>query len=352
VIKRKKYCEEDALMKPKAQRQYTYVILFFVIAAVLFSQNYIYQQYQAYQADLSKTKVAEELQAAGTNAYNYVQLLASAEYDGRAPGTQGNRLAAQYIADQFRQIGLKPAGDGGSYFQTIRSPEFTLVLVGDRWMPRLTRGMFLTVPSANVLGYLPSPDATYPGDTIIISCHLDHLGQQGDHYFPGANDNASGVGVMIEVAKILASRQQRPKCNLLFAAWTSEEEGLYGSRWFTEHSPIGGIRAVVNMDSLGNGDPRRFRIWTQSPDSPLIAPITEAAATLGFGVDTEVLTNASGYTGDHRSFAEVGVPAVTLVSPTWLVDNHSVQDTPAIVSPVKLSNAVKLVLATIDKLAY
>ena len=340
-------------MKPNAQGQYSYLIILFVIAIILLCQNYLYQRYQSYTKKTAVKAVVEDTRQSGEYAYNHVRVLASPEYEGRAPGTEGNRLAAQYIAGQFQKIGLSPAGDKGTYFQQIRSPEFSLVEVGVRWMPRLTRGMFLTVPSDNVLGYLASPDtAAYPDNTIVISAHLDHLGQQGAHYFPGANDNASGVGVMIEVARILASRQQKPKCNLLFASWTSEEEGLYGSRWFTEKVPIQGIKAVINMDSIGNGDPGKFRIWTQSPDNPLIAPIKEEAAALGLSIDTEVLTNASGYTGDHRSFAEVGIPAVTLVSPTWLVDNHSIQDTPAIVNPEKLDNAVKLVLATIDRLAY
>jgi hypothetical protein len=335
-------------MKPAIRGRYSYLIILFVIAITLLCQNYLYQLYQTYD----KKPDPVETNQSGEYAYNHVRMLAAPEYDGRAPGTKGNQLAAEYIAGQFQAIGLKPAGNQGSYFQTIKSPEFSLVLSGLRWVPRLTDGLFLTVPSDNVLGYLASGGAPFPADTIIVSAHFDHLGQQGDQYFPGANDNASGVGVMLEVARILASRQQQPKCNILFAAWTSEEEGLYGSRWFTENTPTSGIKAVINLDTVGNGDVHAFMIWTQSQDNPLIGVIKDIGAQQGLRISTEVLGSSPPHTSDHRSFAEIGIPAVTLLTPNWLDKNHSVQDTPAIVNPVKLGNAVRLILAAVDKLAY
>ncbi len=335
-------------MKSKTRERYSYLIILFIIAATLFCQNYLYQRYQSYD---KKADVVDDTRESGEYAYNHVRVLASPEYEGRAPGTKGNQLAAQYIAGQFQSIGLKPAGSQGTYFQTIKSPEFSLILVGNRWVPRLTGGMFLTVPSDNVLGYLASGGAPFPADTIIISAHYDHLGKFGDTYFPGANDNASGIGVMLEAARILANRQQQPKFNILFAAWTSEEEGLYGSRWFTENSPTSGIKAVINLDTVGNGDIRAFRIWTQTPDNPLAGIIKDVGTQQGLSIDTDVLGNSPPHTSDQRSFAEVGIPAVTLLTPDWLDKNHTVQDTPAIVNPAKLGNAVKLVLAVIDRLA-
>jgi hypothetical protein len=337
-------------MKSDTQGRYSYLIIIFVIATVLLCQNYLYQLYQAYD---QKLDAIEDTRDSGEYAYSHVRLLASPAYEGRAPGTKGGQLAAQYIAGLFQGMGLKPAGDQGTYFQTIRSPEFSLILVGKRWVPRLTQGIFLTVPSDNVLGYLASGGAApYPADTIIVSAHYDHLGEQGASYFPGANDNASGIGVMLEVARILANRQQQPKCNILFAAWTSEEEGLYGSRWFTEKTPTKGISAVLNMDTVGNGDVRAFQIWTQSQTNPLVGIIKDEGAKQGLNINTEVLGNPSPHTSDHRSFAEIGIPAVTLLTPDWLAGNHTVQDTPAIVNPDKLDNAVKLVTAVIDRLAY
>ena len=316
-------------MKPISPK-YSYFIIFFIIVVALFCQDYLYQQYQ-YFKKIADRKI-EESQQPGKNAYSDVCILASPKYGGRAPGTEGNRLAAQYIAGQFQKIGLKPAGDQGTYFQSIKSPEFSLIEVGNRWVPRLSGDIFSPVSSDNVLGYIPSGNAQFPADTIIVSAHYDHLGKLGNNYFPGANDNASGIGCLLEVARILASRQQQPNCNILFAAWTAEEEGLYGSRGFTEKSPTGGIKDVINMDTVGNGDVRAFMIWTQSADNPLVGIIKDQGARQGFNISTEVLGNPSPHTSDHRTFAEIGIPAVTLLTPNWLDKNHSVQDTPAIVN--------------------
>lgn len=219
-------------------------------------------------------------------------------------------------------------------------------------MPRLSRGIFLTVPSDNVLGYLASQSSSYPDNTVIISAHYDHLGKSGDNYFPGANDNASGIGVVLEVARILAGRQQQPKTNILFAAWTSEEEGLYGSRAFTIKNHVGGVKAVINLDTVGNGDIHEFRIWTQGQDNPLVFIIQDEGAKQGLKIDTENLAFNSRHTSDHKVFAEIGIPAVTLLTPAWLDRSHTVQDTPAIVKPAKLKNAIRLVIAVVDKLAY
>ncbi len=335
-------------MKPISPK-YSYLIILFVIAGALLCQD-LYQQYQ-YFKKIADRKV-EESQQPGQNAYSDVCVLASPEYEGRAPGTAGNRLAAQYIAGQFQKLGLRPAGDQGTYLQAITSPGFSLIEQGNRWIPKLSRDIFAPVASDNVLGYLAAGNAQFPADTIIVSAHYDHLGRLGDHCFPGANDNASGIGAMLEAARILASRQQQPKFNILFAAWTSEEEGFHGSRSFIEKSPTGGIKAVINMDTIGNGDVRAFRIWTQTPDNPLVGIIKDEGAKRGLNIGTEVLGNHSPHTSDHRTFAGIGIPAVTLLTPNWLDKNHSVQDTPAIVKPEKLNNAIKLLVAVVDRTAY
>ena len=88
----------------------------------------------------------------------------------------------------------------------------------------------------------------------------------------------------------------------------------------------------------------------RAQDNPLVGMIKDVGAKQGLSIDTEVLGNAPPHTSDQRSFTEVGIPAVTLLTPDWLDKNHTVQDTPAIVNPVKLGNAVRLVIAVIDRL--
>jgi aminopeptidase YwaD len=334
-------------MKRKNTGKYPQLLVIFLIVASLLSLQYLNQKDQS-----TPEKKIVDTDGSGNDAYSHVHALAAPEYAGRAPGTRGCELAAQYIAGQFQEMGLKPAGDQGTYFQAVRSPGFSLVKEGKRWVPLLSKGVSATVSSDNVLAYIASPNAAYPHNTIIISAHYDHLGEDGGSYFPGANDNASGIGVMLEVARILASRQQQPDSNILFAAWTYEEEGLYGSSGFAAKIATGDVKVVINLDTVGNGDARDYRVWIQDQGSSLLSIIKVEGARQGLRIDTEVPDSDSRHTSDHRSFAERGIPAVTLLTPEWLDRNHTIQDTPDLVSPEKLGNAIRLVCAVIDRLAY
>jgi Zn-dependent M28 family amino/carboxypeptidase len=92
---------------------------------------------------------------------------------------------------------------------------------------------------------------------IVVSAHYDHLGMLGASvYFPGANDNASGVSMMLELAKHYAKPENKPRYSMLFIAFSAEEAGIAGSRYFTENPLINlsQIRFLLNMDILGTGD--------------------------------------------------------------------------------------------------
>ncbi|MEM8486315.1 MAG: M28 family peptidase [Bacteroidota bacterium] len=106
--------------------------------------------------------------------------------------------------------------------------------------------------SSNVIGYIPG--TTTPEEYYFISAHYDHMGQLGpDHYFPGANDNASGVALTLALA---AYFQQKPlKRSLVFVGFSGEEEGLIGSRYFVDNPPLPleSIRFLVNLDMVASG---------------------------------------------------------------------------------------------------
>lgn len=109
--------------------------------------------------------------------------------------------------------------------------------------------------SQNVMGMVRG--SQYPDSFIVFTAHYDHLGRMGrDVYFPGANDNASGVAMLLSLAKHYAQPENKPKCSILFLAFTAEEVGLLGSRYFAENPvvPLKNIRFLVNMDILGTGD--------------------------------------------------------------------------------------------------
>lgn len=109
--------------------------------------------------------------------------------------------------------------------------------------------------SQNVLGYVSG--SQYPDSFLVFTAHYDHLGQMGkDVFFPGANDNASGVAMLLSLARYYSQPEHKPHCSVVFIAFGAEEVGLLGSHFFTEHPmfPLKSIRFLVNMDILGTGD--------------------------------------------------------------------------------------------------
>ncbi len=177
---------------------------------------------------------------------NHVNFLASDALEGRLTGTRGEQLATQYVANIFKQLGLKPAGDNGTYFQSF-------IFSGS------------TRHGRNVLARL-DPDVPSTG-MIILSAHIDHLGL-GDksnslgsigRIYAGADDNASGVAAMLEVARAFSTLKSQGKFagnkSILFAAWSGEEFGILGSTHFVR-SYSGEkklpIRVVINLDMVGH----------------------------------------------------------------------------------------------------
>src|SRR5262249_53701913 len=147
----------------------------------------------------------------------HVVTLTAPEYGGRRG--EGGRKAAEYLAGQFRALGLSPLFQG-SYFQTIPGREGQAE--GGR----------------NVGAAIRGTDPKLRDEWAIVSAHYDHLGVRGDLLYPGADDNASGVAMMLEVARSFAEGAERPRRGVMFVGFDLEEVGLFGSRYFAEHPPV------------------------------------------------------------------------------------------------------------------
>jgi Zn-dependent M28 family amino/carboxypeptidase len=175
------------------------------------------------------------------------------------------------------------------------------------------------VTSDNVAGVLPGSDPALRDEYIVLSAHLDHLGIggaiNGDRIYNGAMDNASGVASLIETARGLAERPQRPKRSVLFVAVTAEEKGLLGSRYFANHPtvPARAIVANVNMDMFLPLFPMKAVMVFGLDESDLGATVRRVATSMGFTVqgDPEPLRNRF-IRSDQYSFIRRGVPALAL----------------------------------------
>lgn len=109
----------------------------------------------------------------------------------------------------------------------------------------------------NVVALLPGSDPLLREEYLVIGGHMDHCGLGRDgHIYAGADDNASGTAVVMELARLFAARPERPKRSLLFVAFGGEEQGLRGSRYFAHNLPVpaGQIAAMINFDMEGSGD--------------------------------------------------------------------------------------------------
>ncbi|MCA9421140.1 MAG: M28 family peptidase, partial [Nitrospira sp.] len=108
----------------------------------------------------------------------------------------------------------------------------------------------------NVIGMLPGRDQELGKELILIGAHRDHFGQQAGLLFPGADDNASGTSVMLELTRMLSQSATSPKRTVLFASFDGEERGLLGSMLYVSHPafPLDRTVAMINLDHLGAGN--------------------------------------------------------------------------------------------------
>jgi Zn-dependent M28 family amino/carboxypeptidase len=216
----------------------------------------------------------------------HVYQLAADSMGGRAAGSRGNFMATEYIAGVFRRLGLQPGGEGGSYFQDV--PE--------------AAGEYA---ARNVIAILPGSDPALRGQYVLVGAHNDHVGLVPDRPFDhdalraynrvmrpqgandrpgeptpaqqaridsliaharsirppradsvmnGADDDASGTAVLLEIAERFASAPP-PRRSIIFISHAAEEGGLLGSRYFTDNPtvPLDSVVAAHNMDMVGNG---------------------------------------------------------------------------------------------------
>ena len=187
------------------------------------------------QTSNSKTTVSEK------SIRSYMNALASDEMRGRGSATADELGAAKYIASQMKLLKIAPAGDSGDYLQTVKFQR----------RQRDPNAAPIEAVTTNVIGILRGSDPKLSKETILLSAHLDHLGVRanmpGDNIFNGADDDASGVTAVLELAEALA-KGEKPKRTVVFALFGSEEIGGYGARYFQEHPPVPIESFVANLE--------------------------------------------------------------------------------------------------------
>ncbi|WMJ07569.1 M20/M25/M40 family metallo-hydrolase [Nitrosomonas sp. sh817] len=244
--------------------------------------------------------------------------LAHESYKGRELGTPELDEAATYIAKQFQQIGLLPGGDSGSFFQTWQQD------VG------LPKG---NITLRNVVGILPGTNPQLAGQSLVIGAHYDHLGtgwpdvraaHQGKIHH-GADDNASGIAVMLELARQIVPKWQ-PERTVIFVAFTGEEANLLGSQHYVRSSekfPVAKIIAMLNLDTVGRLENNPVTVFGTGTARELVHIFRGASFVTGIPVNAVQDDFGS---SDQAAFIQAGIPAIQLFASAH-EDYHAPGDT-------------------------
>ena len=268
------------------------------------------------------TAVSESPQSPKDQFRADITYLASEELEGRKTGTQGEQLAAAYIAERFEKLGLEPAGDHGTFYQQFEGVELPHPHAEESEGTRLT--------GINVIGFIDN-GAPY---TVVIGAHYDHLGFGGRTSLdrsdtaaihPGADDNASGVAMVLYLADRLLHAHQGN--NYLFIAFSGEEKGLWGSGYWTKNPTtveIEQLNYMLNFDMIGRLNEERKLSINGTGTSPIWERRLERANRANLNL---VFTQSGIGGSDHTSFYLSEVPAIHFFTGTH-EDYHRPSDTP------------------------
>jgi hypothetical protein len=236
-----------------------------------------------------------------------VSYLASDELQGRETGTAAEKEAADYIKSKFESLGLEPRGEVGFFQDFTYTPK-----ANPHQAPSEQNKDYKPVTGRNVIGYVNN-GAEY---TIIIGAHYDHLGMggEGSRYkgepaiHNGADDNASGVAVLLELAKRLRNSEQRH--NYLIMAFSGEEKGLWGSNHYMKHPTIdtSKVSYMMNFDMVGRlSDSQKLAIYGTGTSPSFDSVLNAANEPTKF----HMVKKESGVgPSDHTSFYLKGYPVL------------------------------------------
>jgi hypothetical protein len=261
-----------------------------------------------------------------------------------------DQLPGAWISTALAQAIVRNGSDGRAQLGTLqeelsrgRSSRSlpTDVTAHLMWETLSTAGTLFNVASV-IRGHSPRAH-----ETVIVGAHRDHFGQQGGRLFPGADDNASGTAVMLEVARVLASAPAAPRRSILFLSFSGEEQGLLGSRLYVSQpiAPLAATKCMVNIDHAGIGD-GRLTVGVTGLDKSVAL---EAGKTAGSVDKLDLYGFFPG--GDHVPFKEAGIPTIAVVSGGVHPHFHQPTDTVETIDPEILQTVARYVLALTWQLA-
>ncbi|MCB0464547.1 MAG: M20/M25/M40 family metallo-hydrolase, partial [Aequorivita sp.] len=250
----------------------------------------------------------KETQVKSVTMKEDVSVLANDSLNGRKTGSTDEKKAAEYIAKRFSDIGLQPKGTDGYFqkftFKASKNPHQEAEFTSEK--------NDSTETGENVVGYIDNKAE----NTVVVGAHFDHLGmggegslyREGEAIHNGADDNASGVAMMLHLADSLQKKDSPKNNNYLFIAFSGEEEGLLGSNYFVKNPTINTkkITYMLNMDMVGRLNAENTLAVYGVGTSPILKQTVNANAG-----DLNIAENESGVgPSDHTSFYLADIPVL------------------------------------------
>lgn len=270
------------------------------------------------------------------NIKTYVEKLASKEFNGRGTGTEGNVKAAEYIKQHLESLKIP-----------YKEQEFSV-------QNRKTK---------NIIAYI-SPKIPKSDQVIVIGAHFDHLGSRGSTYYPGADDNASGVAGVMAIATALAQYKNKLNHTILLQFYSAEELGLIGSKYYVNNplfpeniADINKHKAMVNLDMIGYlrrsysecDNMTSYRDYDLYQTFDYGNSVSLKDIVDGLANKYSFAKNISGYKpggSDHAPFYNKGIPVVFLHTGSH-PHYHKPSDTPDKLNYDGLTSISKLALEII-----
>ena len=298
--------------------------------------------------------------------YDHINILASDSLKGRETGKPGQKMAAAYIANHFKEIGIPPY-KRKTYFQKFKVKSKRHVCKCDDCDLTFFKRVFKSnqiIRGENVLGFIEGSDLKE--ELIIITAHYDHLGKHDSLIFNGADDDASGVAGAMEIAEafMLAKKDGKgPRRSILIMPVSGEEKGLLGSKYYTDNPvyPLNNTIANLNIDMIGRLDDWHSTgnyVYLIGSDrlSYDLHNINEEVNNkytkldLDYKYNDEEDPNRYYYRSDHYNFAKNNIPVIFYFNGVH-EDYHRPSDTIEKLDFSKIKTISKLVFLTAWELA-
>ena len=233
-------------------------------------------------------------------------------------GSPKLKAASWITSDVAQQIAVSAGLNLDKMMEDARSRDFHPVSLPVRLKAHMVSKV-RPFWSNNVLAILPGSDANLKGEAVLYTAHYDHLGirpeMAGDNIYNGANDNATGCGILLDLAHAYGLSAQRPRRSILFAAVTGEEQGLLGSEYLGKHPPVPAekISLDLNYDDLPPlGEPQEVEV-SGSERTTFYPEVKSLAEVFRLAIRPDSRPEAGNYyRSDHFSLARVGIPSFSI----------------------------------------